>query len=85
MTGFLHEKEFLRKGFLKDGGALLAGFSAKGAGAASRAQAADSPFVSSGPPHPALIDAWIMIHSDYTASVNAGRLEMRQDHPWVWR
>ena len=28
MTGFMHEKEFSRKSFLKGGGALVVGFSA---------------------------------------------------------
>ena len=37
MTGFLHEKEFSRKTFLKGGGALIVGFSVAGlAGKASR-------------------------------------------------
>ena len=31
MTGFLHEKEFSRKSFLKGGGSLVVGFSALGA------------------------------------------------------
>ena len=31
MTGFLHEKEFSRKTFLKGGGALVVGFSARAA------------------------------------------------------
>ena len=35
MTGFLHEKEFSRKTFLKGGGALVVGFSAFGAGKAA--------------------------------------------------
>ena len=40
MTGFLHEKEFSRKSFVKGGGALIVGFSMLGAGAqpARRAQ-----------------------------------------------
>ena len=32
MTGFLHEKEFSRKSFLKGSGALVVGFSLAGAG-----------------------------------------------------
>ena len=28
MTGFMHEKEFSRKSFVKGGGALIVGFSA---------------------------------------------------------
>ena len=33
MTGFLHEKQFSRKSFVKGGGALIIGFSALGAAA----------------------------------------------------
>ena len=33
MTGFLHEKEFSRKTFLKGGGALIVGFCVAGLGA----------------------------------------------------
>ena len=59
MTGFLHEKEFSRKSFLKGGGALVVGFSLAGAGLAGKANAADSPFASNAPYDPALIDSWI--------------------------
>ena len=38
MTGFLHEKEFSRKTFVKGGGALIVGLSF--AGGAGKAQAA---------------------------------------------
>ena len=44
MTGFMHEKEFSRKTFLKGGGALVVGFSLAGAGLGGKAQAAASPF-----------------------------------------
>ena len=32
MTGFMHEKEFSRKSFVKGGGALVVGFSLAGSG-----------------------------------------------------
>ena len=38
MTGFLHEKEFSRKTFLKGGGALIVGFSVAGRGLAGKAR-----------------------------------------------
>jgi len=41
MTGFLHEKEFSRKTFVKGGSALVVGLSF--AGAAGKAQAAEKP------------------------------------------
>ena len=57
MTGFLHEKEFSRKSFLKGGGALVVGFSMVGAGVGARvAQGAEDPYASNGPYDQGLID-----------------------------
>src|SRR5207248_8075705 len=62
MTGFLHEKEFSRKNFLKGGGALIVGFSLSGAALAGKAQAADSPYASNGPFDQFQIDSWVTIN-----------------------
>ena len=46
MTGFMHEKEFSRKSFVKGGGGLIIGFSALGALGAGKAAGAtgNTPF-----------------------------------------
>ena len=72
MTGFLHEKEFSRKNFLKGGGALIVGFSLSGAALAGKAQAADSPYASNGPFDQFQIDSWVTINADNTASIKTG-------------
>jgi CO/xanthine dehydrogenase Mo-binding subunit len=77
MTEVLN-KEFSRKSFVKGGGAMLVGFSVAGAGLAGKAQAADSPFASNGPPDPQTVDAFIAIHADNTASIKTGRVELGQ-------
>ena len=75
MTGFLHEKEFSRKTFVKGGGALIVGFSVAGAGlGAKTATAADSPFASNGPYDQFQIDSWITINADNTASIKSGSI-----------
>jgi nicotinate dehydrogenase subunit B len=75
MTGFLHEKEFSRKAFVKGGGALVVGFSVAGAGlGAKTAKAADSPFASNGPYDQFQIDSWITINADNTASIKSGSI-----------
>jgi nicotinate dehydrogenase subunit B len=78
MTGFMHEKEFSRKSFLKGGGALIVGFSLAGSGLAGKAQAVVSPYASNGPYDSSQIDSWISIHADNTASVKAGIIELGQ-------
>jgi CO/xanthine dehydrogenase Mo-binding subunit len=77
MTGFLHEKEFSRKAFVKGGGALIVGFSLAGAGLTGKASAADGdPFASNGSPDLAQVDSWLTIHPDNTASVRTGLHEV---------
>jgi CO/xanthine dehydrogenase Mo-binding subunit len=79
MTGLLHEKEFSRKSLLKGGGALVVGFSIAGAGVGAKtAAAADSPFSSNGPPDLGQVDSFVTIHSNNTASILTGRVEMGQ-------
>jgi len=71
MTGFLHEKEFSRKSFVKRGGALIVGFSLFGAARSAKGATVPSPYAS-----PAIdqnqIDSWIVINADNTASIKPG-------------
>src|SRR5689334_15976236 len=77
MTGFLHEREFSRKTFLKGGGALVVGLSV--AGTAGKAAAAGiDPFASPGPADPNAVDSFLIIHGDNTASLNSGRINLGQ-------
>ena len=77
MTELL-KKEFSRKAFVKGGGVMFVGMSVGAAAVAGKAQAADSPFASNGPPDPQTVDAFIAIHSDNTVSVKTGRVELGQ-------
>jgi CO/xanthine dehydrogenase Mo-binding subunit len=74
MTGFMHEKEFSRKTFLKGGGALIVGFSLLGSAWSGKARAADSPFASNGPYDHYQVDSWITINADNTASIKSGAI-----------
>ena len=78
MTGFLHEKEFSRKTFIKGSGALIVGFSMAGVGAKA-AKAADSPFASNGASLDLTqVDSWLTIHADNTATIRSGIVELGQ-------
>jgi CO/xanthine dehydrogenase Mo-binding subunit len=72
------ERELSRKAFVKAGGALVVGFSFAGAALAGRAQAAESPFASNAPYDPLLIDSFLAIHADNTATVKSGKVELGQ-------
>ena len=78
MTGFMHEKEFSRKSFVKGGGALIVGFStlASTAGKASAANA-NTPFNKRTSadflPDQTQVDSWI--------TINAG--PVRDDQQWL--
>jgi nicotinate dehydrogenase subunit B len=70
-------RELSRRAFVKRGGALVVGLSLSGAfGGAARA--AESPFASDGPPDPGQADSFLAIHSNNTASVMTGRVELGQ-------
>src|SRR5262249_20368820 len=69
--------EFSRRTFLKGSGALIVGFSVAGV-AGKAANAADSPFASNAPYDPNAIDSFIAIHSDNTATLKSGRVELGQ-------
>src|SRR3954449_1887804 len=77
MTGFMHEREFSRKTFVKGGGALIVGLSV--AGTAGKAVAAGvDPFASPGPADPNAVDSVLIVHSDNTVSLLSGRIELGQ-------
>ncbi len=77
MTGFMHEKEFSRKAFVKGGGALIVGMSVAGA-LAGKAQSAFDPFASPGPGNPNAVDSFLAIFADNTAELRSGRIELGQ-------
>jgi nicotinate dehydrogenase subunit B len=79
MSGLPYEREFSRKAFLRGGGVLIVGFSVAGSGLARKARAAGgSPFSSKGPFDPSEVDTWLSVHSDNTASLRTGRVELGQ-------
>ncbi len=78
--GSLIPHAFRRREFLKAGGALVIGFSSAGAiGDPLFAQAsAAERGAAAGPPDPKQIDTWLAIHSDNTATVYIGYVELGQ-------
>jgi CO/xanthine dehydrogenase Mo-binding subunit len=76
MTGFIHEREFSRRSFVKGGGALIVGFSALSGRAAAAAD--PHPYTSFGPADSSLIDSWLVIGADNTATVKLGKVELGQ-------
>jgi CO/xanthine dehydrogenase Mo-binding subunit len=78
MTEMLN-KEFSRKSFVKGGGAMIVGFSILSGGVGARvAKAAEDPFASNAPYDPSLIDSWIRVHADNSATLLTGRIEFGQ-------
>src|SRR5262249_32663514 len=73
MTGFLHEREFSRKSFIKGGGALIVGVSLAGTAGKAQAATGPDPYASPGPGDPNSVDSFLMVHSDGTVSLNSGR------------
>ena len=73
---------FPRREFLKAGGALVIGFSMRGflpgESLAAQAAAAIARGTGAGPPDPKQIDTWLAIHSDNTATVYIGYVELGQ-------
>jgi nicotinate dehydrogenase subunit B len=73
---------FPRREFLKAGGALVVGFSMRGflsgESLAAQAGAAIARGALAGPPDPKQIDTWPAIHSDNTATVYIGYVELGQ-------
>jgi len=83
MTDLLTEKRFSRPTFLKGTGALVVGFSLAGAAASSPKAAVDAlkRGDTPGPPNPNLIDTWIEINTDNTATIYHGKVELGQGSP----
>ena len=72
MTDILADAAFSRRAMLKGGGALIVGFTFAGLpSGAARAAAATSP-------DPSLIDSWVAVHADNTATVYYGKCELGQ-------
>jgi nicotinate dehydrogenase subunit B len=67
-----------RREFLKAGGALVVGFSIGQVSFAQERAAAGLRAVAPGPPDAKLIDTWIAIHADNTATVYIGYVELGQ-------
>jgi nicotinate dehydrogenase subunit B len=65
--------EFTRQKFLKGGGALVVGFSLIGSALAGTARGATA---AAGPPNAALVDSWIAIHADNTATIAVGKIDI---------
>ena len=75
MTGFLHEKEFSRKNFLKGTGAVVAGASVVGAGLAGKASAVARPTLAGYNADPAQIDSWLVVNADNTIILRQTKME----------
>jgi nicotinate dehydrogenase subunit B len=76
--------EFSRKTFLKGGGALVVGLTLAPAAQAFNDPKAASPSHTgavAGPPDLNQIDTWLAIHSDNTASIYTGRVNLGQGTP----
>ena len=71
---------FDRREFLKAGGALIIGFSSAGfiGDALSAQEVAAARGSVAGPPDPKQIDTWLAIHSDNTATIFIGYVELGQ-------
>jgi nicotinate dehydrogenase subunit B len=67
-----------RREFLKTGGALVVGFSLGGVSFAQERTASAARAAVPGPPDPRLIDTWIAIHTDNSATVYIGYVELGQ-------
>jgi len=74
----LLDKQFSRSAFLTTGGAMVVGFSMLGAATTGRASAAEDPYASNGPFDQSLIDSWLTIHTDNTATLKLGKVELGQ-------
>ena len=75
LTELIEGAEFPREKFLKGGGALVVGFSFVGSVLAGSAKARPAR-VAAGPPNAALIDSWVAIHADNTATIAFGKIDI---------
>jgi nicotinate dehydrogenase subunit B len=67
--------EFSRERFLKAGGALVVGFSFVGSALAGSAKGATAR-VAAGPPNANVIDSWVAINADNTATIAMGKIDI---------
>src|ERR1700722_645504 len=67
-----------RREFLKAGGAMVIGFSMRGVSFAQGRTASAARAAVPGPPDQKLIDTWIAIHTDNTATAYIGYVELGQ-------
>jgi nicotinate dehydrogenase subunit B len=85
MTGFMHEKEFSRKTFVKGGGALIVGFSTMATAGNALAANANTPFAQRTPadflPDQTQVDSWITLNADNTVTVTHGETELGHGTP----
>ena len=75
LTELIDGAEFPRDKFLKGGGALVVGFSFVGSMLAGSAKGAAAR-VAAGPPNAALIDSWVAIHANNTATIAFGKIDI---------
>ena len=75
LTELIDGAEFPRDKFLKGGGALVVGFSFVGSLLAGSAKGAAAR-VAAGPPNAALIDSWVAIHANNTATIAFGKIDI---------
>src|SRR5215471_16980458 len=75
MTGFLHEKQFSRRSFVKGGGALVVGFSLAGSAFAGKASAV-TPSPAGYLPDINQVDSWITIGADNTVTLKTSQIEV---------
>ncbi len=76
MTGFMHEKEFSRKSFVKGSGALVVGFSLAGALTAGKASAAAAPSPAGYLPDLSQTDSWFTFGADNTVTLTQSKIEV---------
>jgi CO/xanthine dehydrogenase Mo-binding subunit len=74
MTGFLREREFSRKSFLKGTGAVVVGASVAGAGLAGKASATRPPLAGYNA-DATLIDSWFVVNPDNTIILRQTKME----------
>jgi nicotinate dehydrogenase subunit B len=75
MTGFMHEREFSRKNFLRGTGAVVAGASVIGAGVAGKASAATRPTLAGYNADANLVDSWLVVNADNTIILRQTKME----------
>src|SRR5690242_9673597 len=74
MTGFMHEREFSRKTFLKGSGVAVVGASVVGAGLTGKASAA-RPALAGYNADPAQLDSWLVVNPDNTIILRQTKVE----------